>query len=501
MNILLSSKLHRMRLAQADDACMAFAAHAAASPLRQNYHFMPPSGWMNDPNGCIYHNGKHHLFYQHNPYSPHWAAMHWGHAVSTDMLHWQHMPMALAPSCILDDHPQGGCFSGSAVPISENALALLYTAVNEHNVNPVTQCAAISRDGIHFEKSVQNPVIARLPPNVPRDLRDPKVLRYGKFWYMVVGAALGGSARQGGDGCAVLYRSANLLDWEYLGVFAQSRGRFGTMWECPDLFPLGNKWVLTFSPMFCGNKTAVYWIGEMDFETPRFILQSDGLLDWGGEYYAAQSYSAPKERRIAMAWQNGWDWMPGWKGFGPTAQQGWCGCMALPRELELDPAGQLTAKPIPELAALRLSPVCLQKTIGSQAVRLPCPAPDCCELELCFFLQNTTAQRILLDLRIAEKRFTRILVDLQEEKLLFDRANADGGQCNENRSAPLKITGDELRLRIFCDTISVELFIEESRVSMSNLIYPGKTSPYISLCVEQGQLPIRYTCWPLQPCI
>ncbi len=492
---------HRMQLAQADAARALLEPQAAASPLRQRYHFMPPAGWANDPNGCVYHNGRHHLFYQHNPYAPQWAAMHWGHAVSPDLLHWEHLPTALAPSSALDDHPSGGCFSGCAVPLPGHRLALVYTSVNALNPNAVTQCMAVSNDGVHFNKLEHNPIVAQLPPNVPSDVRDPKVLRHGEFWYMVLGAALGGSARQG-DGGALLYRSTNLRKWEYLGVFARSQGRFGTMWECPDLFPLGSKWVLTFSPMFCGSKTTVYWVGEMDFEAPCFIPEQDGVLDWGGEYYAAQTYAAPGGRRIAMAWQNGWDWMPWWKSFGPTAQQGWCGCMALPRELRLDRAGRLIATPAAELKALRLTPVCMERqVIGAQAVRLPCPSPDCCELELRLSLAGTTARSILLDLRIAGGRYTRILLDLNAGELLFDRTHSDGGQCNGNRSAPLKTNGNELCLRIFCDTISVELFLEKSRVAMSNLIYPAKSLPYISLCTDQGQLAVRYTCWPLQPCV
>lgn len=501
MNTLREATAHRRQLSRAAAAQAALAIHAAASPLRQHYHFMPPAGWLNDPNGCIYYNGMHHLFYQHNPYAPNWAAMHWGHAASRDMLHWEHLPPALAPSNELDNDPMGGCFSGSAVQLPNSALALIYTAVNGSNENPVTQCAAVSKDGTHFHKLMQNPIVAQLPPNVPCDLRDPKVLRHGKFWYMVLGASLGGSARQGGDGGALLYRSSDLLNWEFRGVFAQSQGRFGTMWECPDLFPLGNKWVLTFSPMLCKTAAAVYWVGEMDFEAPRFIPQADGLLDFGGEYYASQSYLAPEGRRIAMAWQNGWDWMPWWKSFGPTAQQGWCGCMTLPRELCLDAAGCLAVKPITELETLRLSPVCVAQTVfGTQEVRLPCPTPACCELELCFSLNGGAARRIMVDLRIAQGQCTRIVLDLEAEELLFDRSRADGGLCNANRRAPLHTSGGELRLRIFCDTISVELFIEESRIAMSNLIYPGESFPYISLHADQGQLQVCYTCWPLRTC-
>lgn len=136
--------------------------------MRQNYHFMAQTGWINDPNGLIYYKGRYHLFFQYNPYYGFWDYMHWGHAVSEDLVHWEYLPLALAPSESYDDHMRGGCFSGSAIE-HDGKLFLMYTGTkNDGNGFEQSQCIAYSEDGIHFEKYEGNPVITA-PPNVPKD--------------------------------------------------------------------------------------------------------------------------------------------------------------------------------------------------------------------------------------------------------------------------------------------------------------------------------------------
>lgn len=154
---------------------------------RQWYHFMPECGWMNDPNGLVFFKGKYHLFYQHYPYGPYWSAMHWGHAVSTDLLHWEYLPIALAPSEPYDDYQKGGIYSGGAVVGDDGKLYLFYTGtlVKEGKVIK-SQCVAFSEDGVNFEKFIGNPVVP------PTDLveSDPKVWKYKDKWYMIVGGEL-----------------------------------------------------------------------------------------------------------------------------------------------------------------------------------------------------------------------------------------------------------------------------------------------------------------------
>jgi beta-fructofuranosidase len=174
------------------------AVGAQTGQFRQRYHFMAPSGWMNDLNGLIYWQGRYHLFYQHNPFKPEWGAVHWGHASSRDMVHWRHEPIALAPSepYDLDEKgEEGGCFSGSVVD-NDGVLALIYTgAVHAEGKTMQTQCLAESRDGVHFEKHRANPVIACPPETGSRDLRDPKVWRHGDYWYLVAGTCKDGRGK------------------------------------------------------------------------------------------------------------------------------------------------------------------------------------------------------------------------------------------------------------------------------------------------------------------
>ena len=171
---------------------------------RLRYHFEPKKGWMNDPNGLVWFRGQYHAFFQHNPYDTVWGPMHWGHAVSSDLLHWEELPIALYP-----DQPYengGGCFSGSAI-VKDDRLYLFYTSVSK---TAQTQSVAMSDDGIHFYKYEGNPVIASCPEG-HKNFRDPKVSRIDGTYYMVTGS---GNSRAGQ---VLLFESEDLLHWEYRG--------------------------------------------------------------------------------------------------------------------------------------------------------------------------------------------------------------------------------------------------------------------------------------------
>ena len=465
---------HLETLQQAQQVLNETSEAVSKGIFRQRYHFMAPAGWLNDPNGCIYHKGIYHLYYQHNPYAPVWGAMHWGHATSTDLVHWQHKPIVLAPSEFYDNHPEGGVFSGSVIENGNGLLYAFYTAATNPGTGFVqTQCMAESSDnGQTFIKFRGNPVIAQVPEGVSADFRDPKVIRYGNYWYMVLGASNGKGARTGGEGCACLYRSENLIKWDYRGIIARSEGRYGTMWECPDLFPLNDKWVLIFSPMLMENRKAVYFVGEMDFNTPHFTILNDGEIDWGCEYYAAQSLIDDKDRRILMAWQNGWDWMPWWNNFGPTATEGWCGCMALPRSVSLDAENRLVSSPISELELLRRDRNTVEGLIvGSEKITIPCADPLSFELKIEIDLDRTTALKLYLLLRATSENYTVIIIDFAGKKLCFDRSKSDNGISSGVKECDLFLEGGTCKLHLFSDTSSIELFIDEGRTCMSNTVY------------------------------
>lgn len=494
--------IHEQRIDDAMKAREKLREAAAKGIWRQRYHFAAPGGWLNDPNGCIRYNGEYHLFYQHNPYAPAWGAMHWGHAVSRDMVHWDHLPIALAPSEPYDDHPEGGVFSGSAVERGGD-LAAIYTGTANHGSGfEQTQCLAVSRDGGRtFVKYSGNPVVRTRPDGISPDFRDPRVLRHGDFWYMVVGASLGRGAKNGGEGCALLYRSASLLEWDYLGIIARSGGEWGSMWECPDLFPLEGRWVLTFSPMFCGNRKAVYLVGDMDFERARFTWEREGEVDWGCEYYAAQSMRSEDGRTLLMAWMNGWDWMPWWRDFGPTAKEGWCGSMAIPRSVTLDRQNRLVSSPIRELRSLRGEQrSCAGLEAGEAPVELFCPNPVHFEMLLQMELQDISAQKLHIDLRANRERRTRLTVDFVGKELSFDRSRADDGYSRGVRRCRLLMEDDVLELRVFSDTCSIEIFADGGRTCMSHTVYPTHEPQSISLSAEGGSVRnLSAEIWEMTP--
>jgi len=264
--------------------------------------------------------------------------MHWAHAVSDDLIHWEYLPVALAPDQPYEDDFRGGCFSGSAIE-KDGRLYLLYTASANGRQS---QCVAWSDDGIHFEKYSANPVIAAPPEGfVPSSFRDPKVLEHEGVYYLVVGASAQAELRP--EGCALLYRSMDLLHWDYVGVAARSGGKYGTMWECPDLFPLEDRWVMTFCPMQAKMRTC-WMVGKMDFETGAFSCMTEGTLDQGWEFYAPQTFQHVTGRRIQLGWQSSWG-----DRVGNTVQEHWRWSMTVPRELSLGADGTLRVRPVQEV--------------------------------------------------------------------------------------------------------------------------------------------------------
>jgi beta-fructofuranosidase len=327
----------------------------AADPLRPQFHLLPAGNWMNDPDGPIFWNGQYHMFYQFNPGAAVWGDMHWAHAVSPDMVHWKHLPVALAPTAGGAD--QDGCFSGSVVKDGDTAT-VLYTGVKSvapaqatlrdgtHNFLE-TQCLATSRDSLlrTWEK-LPKPVL--LPPNDPKltGFRDPCLWRDGNIWYMGIG-----SGQRGVGGCVLLYHSSDLRKWEYLHPLVCGKGNgkqtadfvdSGEMWECPDFFALGKKQVLLYS-----TERRVYWqTGEFDRKELVFHPEKTGELD-SGAFYAPKSQLDERGRRIL------WGWIPETRPEAECSAAGWAGCMSLPRVLTLNLDNGLSMEFLPELALLR----------------------------------------------------------------------------------------------------------------------------------------------------
>jgi beta-fructofuranosidase len=339
--------------------CLAISAASpdlAGDPLRPEFHLLPPHNWMNDPNGPIWWKGKYHLFYQLNPHAAVWGDMHWGHAISTDMVHWRHEPIALAPT------PGGadseGCFSGSAVVLN-GVPTFVYTGVENAPPDSVTlhdsagklretQMLATAEDSdlLHWKKQ-ETPII-RTPPEgmTVTGFRDPCPWHEADGWYLGVG-----SGERDKGGCVLLYRSNDLRNWEYLHPLAHGKttGRAdtnpvdrGDMWECPDFFALDRQHCLFYS-----TEGKVIWTtGQYDAQAHLYAPEREGILDHGS-YYAPKSFVAPDGRRIL------WGWIRETRPEAEFAAAGWSGAMALPRVLHIGKQGQLEISPAAEVESLR----------------------------------------------------------------------------------------------------------------------------------------------------
>lgn len=237
--------------------------------FRNNFHLMPPVGWMNDPNGFVYYDGEYHLFYQFYPYDSKWGPMHWGHSKTKDFIHWEELPTALAPD---ETYDKDGCFSGSAIE-KDGKLYLMYTGhVVENGKVTQTQCVAVSEDGVHFTKHKANPVIGKNEIGeygLIQDFRDPKVIEKDGVYYSVVASKTADER-----GLILLYKSSDLIDWTFYSVLLEGKPEQGVMWECPDLFYLDGKDVLIMSPIqmtpqgieYHNTSSTAVFIGEMDWE-------------------------------------------------------------------------------------------------------------------------------------------------------------------------------------------------------------------------------------------
>jgi beta-fructofuranosidase len=336
-------------------------AAIANDPDRPACHLLPPHNWMNDPNGPIWWKGQYHLFYQLNPHAAVWGDMHWGHAVSGDMIHWRHQPIALAPTPGGPDSE--GCFSGSAV-VFDGEPAFIYTGVQNAPSNEVTlhdgndklretQLLAVAADEqlLHWKKDAQ-PIIPTPPPGMNvTGFRDPCPWREGDTWYCGVG-----SGERGVGGCVLLYRSRDLRHWEYLHKLTQGKPNglhtanpcdSGEMWECPDFFPLPGSHPVRHCLLYSTEGKVIWTTGHYDAEAHTYTPARTGVLDQGPSYYAPKSFLAPGGRRIL------WGWLRETRAEADYSAAGWAGAMSFPRELTIGAQGQLEMRIAHEAEKLR----------------------------------------------------------------------------------------------------------------------------------------------------
>ncbi|MCM3763840.1 GH32 C-terminal domain-containing protein [Neobacillus niacini] len=443
---------------------------------RPYYHFSPEIGWMNDPNGFIFYQGYYHLFYQYNPYDVVWDSMHWGHAKTKDFVNWEYLPVALANDKAYDTH---GCFSGSAIE-KDGKLYLIYTGHIDPNIGfdrdeaeiSERQCVAYSSDGVHFEKYPLNPAIGekQLPEGyLICDFRDPKVLEVAGTYYCVLSVR---NVERRGE--IIMFKSKDLLDWEFHSSIFQTKFEDNTLLECPDLFEMDGKYVLLFSEMPCDpefseqiqNKTS-YVIGEMDFEKGVFKPEKKGLLDHGQTFYAPQSTEGQNGERLLISWMHRWHQTT------PPREYGFNGMMSIPRQLTIK-NGDLHQRPFIDrgsnfaLSALYENVVVEEQLeiVGKEAGYLKVALAD-------------DAQKFTIELNKNEANSTRVEVDSANNKLviLSDYGSREPIVVEDCFGA----SGSEKTLEFYLDLHSVELFVNSGEKVVSFTAYDQNKGTDISI--------------------
>ena len=442
---------------------------------RPQYHIAAPANWLNDPNGFCFYKGEYHLFYQYHPYSSQWGPMHWGHVASKDLVNWELRPIALAPT---DEYDKDGCFSGSAIEKDGN-LYLLYTGhvdldnSNGGNDRIETQCLAVSHDGLCFDKVENNPVIKSLPENLnikTEHFRDPKVWKHGDWYYTVVGVQTKEESGQ-----VVVYKSQDLINWEFLNIMATSsvKENLGFMWECPNFAEVNGHEALILSPQgvkpegnnFLNVHQSGYFLGKMDYQTGIFHRDSKfDLLDYGFDFYAPQIMQDEKNNRCLMI-----AWLDMWESNMPEQENHWAGMMSIPRVLEVKD-NMIYSKPIEELSKLYKLKIHHEQVIDD-VISFDDVNGDCYKLDIDFDLKN--AQGFALKLRVSATEETVISYDKDTKKFKLNRDKSGCG-VNGEREVYIEPVGEKMNLQIFSDRSSLEIFINDGQHVLSSRIYPSK---------------------------
>ncbi len=457
---------------------------------RPAFHLSSRTGWMNDPNGFSYYNGQYHMFYQYYPYDCHWGPMHWGHAISKDLLHWEYLPAALAPDEIYD---RDGCFSGSAVELPDGRQLLMYTGVLQERqsnggvIDRQTQCIAIG-NGEDYEKYEHNPVLDEkdLPEGSSKvDFRDPKIWRNEDGTYSCVA----GSRPADGSGQILLFTSPDGFRWKFKSVLISNRNRYGKMWECPDFFKLDGKWVLLTSPQDMlpegfeyhnGNGT-LCMLGDFDEEYGTFTEESNQAIDYGIDFYAPQTVVAPDGRRIMIGWMQNWDTCS-----LRMLNQPWYGQMSVPREIFIK-NGRLYQTPIKELEKMRASKVVHTGVSFSGTISLDGIKGRKIDMEL--NLRSGDEENIYHKFGIYfaqdDRYHTTLSFRPRESILKVDRKFSGSRRAIiHQRRCQVNSNNGQLKLRMILDRFSAEIFVNDGEQVMTVTMYTDQTADRISFFAD-----------------
>jgi fructan beta-fructosidase len=487
------------------------ATNLYSEPHRPQFHHSPPIGWTNDPNGMVYFDGEYHLFYQHYPDSTVWGPMHWGHAVSKDLVHWENLPIALYPDSL------GYIFSGSAVVDTKNTagfgqngqppLVAMFTlhdmkrekdGTNSHE----SQGIAYSNDrGRTWKMYEGNPVMPN--PGGVRDIRDPKLIWHEATKQWVVTLAVGDHIE--------FWAAPDLKKWTKLSEFGKTYGGHGGVWECPDLFPMKvegteeTKWVLIVNinpggPN--GGSVGQYFVGNFDGKTftldPGFAKQvplgKGAWMDWGKDNYAAVTWSdAPDGRRLLLGWMSNWEYA----NQVPTGV--WRNAMTLVRSMSLSKNAKgyyLKAEPVQEQQALRSKTMELQKTELTAPVDITGSlgfVPTLSEMELEFEMADANAGSFGVELSNTKGETYRIGYDAKAKQFFSDRSKSGDASFSEKfaakaSTAPRFAEGNKLTMHLFFDVASAELFADGGSTVMTEIFFPTEVFTQAKLFSEGGKV-------------
>lgn len=455
---------------------------------RPVYHFAPQWGWMNDPNGMVYKDGEYHLFYQYNPYGSRWGNMNWGHAISRDLVSWEHMPVAISPDGL------GTIFSGSAVVDKDNtagfganAIVAFYTQASARQM----QSIAYSTDnGRTFKKYAGNPVLT----GDVADFRDPKVSWHEGTHKWILTLAVGQEIR--------FYSSPNLKDWTYESNFGEGQGNHGGVWECPDLFELPvagtsqKKWVLivNINPggPFGGSATQ-YFVGS--FDGHKFVNESPKATKWmdfGKDHYATVTWSnAPQNRVIALAWMSNWQYA----NEVPTMQ--YRSSNSVPRDLRLfvkDGETYLQSAPSPELLALRKDKVMSKSfSVGKAYTIDQLMSDNKGTYEITMTVRQKKQGNLSMRLMNGQGEEIEYSLDMAKRELtcIRDKSGVAGFSKDFITPTVTQVDGGDLQLRFLVDRSSVEAFVNDGRFVMTNLVFPHTPYNKVMFSATGGSVSVK----------
>ena len=455
---------------------------------RPLFHVTGGIGWINDPNGFSLYKGEYHLFYQYHPYSIQWGPMHWGHMKSRDLIRWERLPVALAPDMSYD---QNGCFSGSAVEMPDGRQLIMYTGVHrqrradgvleEHQ----TQCIAVG-DGVNYEKYEGNPVLAGadIPAgNSTLDFRDPKLWQEPDGTYR----AVVGNRTADGSGAVLMFKSADGFHWDFVTVVDACRNEYGRMWECPDFFPLDGKQVLIVSPqeMLALGLELHAGYGNIallgTWENERFTREKVQSLDYGIDFYAAQTLQAADGRRIMIGWMQNWtnsNCQPrGVRIFGQ---------MTLPRELSIRD-GRLIQNPVRELENYHGHRVAYSDVLVTGETNMEGISGRVLDMTVTVRPAGGTYHAFRLNVAKDGEHVTSIRYKPEMNTIRVDRSRCGiRYDVVHVREFLVRPRNGKIKLRLVMDRNSLELFVNDGEQAASFIVYTPEDADSISFQAENG---------------